>query len=243
MLRIYLTKFSHMNNTLSVLQNYTHTNNSVKNITISNLVSNITNISYSINNIQTNSTNNLPFNNTDYLSFNNTDYLLNNDTNYLFNNNTNSTKNYQKRRSNSIGGLIICSLIICLIICVVCSPLTQRICYNCCICLDKCFLYVDDCFYKIKNIFRNNSVSENYSNRNNLEINIDIEKCIENKNFDRFFTKIENENENNVICSICIEPLKENVISLNCKHKYHEDCIKSWLNEDNSCPLCRNKIY
>ena len=237
-----------MNNTLSVLQNYTTTNDSVKNITINDMLSNITNISYSINNIQTNSTNNLSFNNTDYLSFNNTDYLLNNDTNYIFNNNTNSTQNYQKRRSNGIGGLIICSLIICLIICVVCSPLTQRICYSCCICLDKCFLYIDNCFYKIKNIFRNNnSVSENYSNRNNLDINIDIEKCIENKNFNIFFTKIENENENNkdynVICSICIEPLKEDVISLNCKHKYHKGCIKEWLTINNSCPLCRNEIY
>lgn len=209
-----------MNNTLSVLQNSTNTNDSIKNITINNLFSNTTNISN----------------------------ILINNTNYILNNDTNSTQDYRNRSSYRIGSLIICSLIICLIICVICSPLTQRICYSCCICFDKCFLYIDNCFYKIKNIFRNNnSVSENYSNRNNVETNIDIEKCIENKNFNIFFTKIENENENNkdynIICSICIEPLKEDVISLNCKHKYHKGCIKEWLTINNLCPLCRNEIY
>lgn len=41
-------------------------------------------------------------------------------------------------------------------------------------------------------------------------------------------------------CAICIEELSENVVCLNkCSHIYHKDCIKRWLLEKRSCPICR----
>lgn len=47
-------------------------------------------------------------------------------------------------------------------------------------------------------------------------------------------------------CSICLEYLsKDNkIITLECDHIYHSQCIKKWLLKDkeNSCPLCRNII-
>ena len=36
----------------------------------------------------------------------------------------------------------------------------------------------------------------------------------------------------------------EEVIELNCKHIFHSDSIKKWLEEeDASCPICRYKCH
>jgi hypothetical protein len=40
-------------------------------------------------------------------------------------------------------------------------------------------------------------------------------------------------------CSICLETLNKNIISTNCKHKFHIKCLKKWTNISNSCPCCR----
>jgi len=49
-----------------------------------------------------------------------------------------------------------------------------------------------------------------------------------------------------VECCVCLEEFKENetVITLPCnsKHVFHESCIKSWLENNNSCPLCKAPI-
>lgn len=39
-------------------------------------------------------------------------------------------------------------------------------------------------------------------------------------------------------CPICFENCDTNVF-LPCKHYYHLNCLKSWLNKNKSCPLCR----
>jgi len=57
--------------------------------------------------------------------------------------------------------------------------------------------------------------------------------------------------ENGVICTVCLESLKKNkfnnppyippVISLTCSHSYHFDCIISWFTKSCSflCPVCK----
>ncbi|PWA61823.1 Zinc finger, RING/FYVE/PHD-type [Artemisia annua] len=47
--------------------------------------------------------------------------------------------------------------------------------------------------------------------------------------------------EEGVDCAICICELEENemVPVLACKHKFHENCIKQWLERQNLCPLCK----
>lgn len=47
------------------------------------------------------------------------------------------------------------------------------------------------------------------------------------------------------ICAVCIEETVENnVQQLQCGHKFHNDCIRSWVVEYGhaECPTCRNKI-
>ena len=44
-------------------------------------------------------------------------------------------------------------------------------------------------------------------------------------------------------CAICMQGyvVNEKIITLTCseKHHFHSDCIISWLQVNNKCPLCR----
>ncbi|KAM3127845.1 hypothetical protein pb186bvf_020035 [Paramecium bursaria] len=47
-------------------------------------------------------------------------------------------------------------------------------------------------------------------------------------------------------CSICMctYEISNKIVQLQCseKHHFHSECIKSWLEVNNKCPLCRNKV-
>jgi hypothetical protein len=53
--------------------------------------------------------------------------------------------------------------------------------------------------------------------------------------------RLPQEQEQTVKCDICYEPLYNNKICTgdNCSHIFHCDCLRIWINESNSCPLCR----
>lgn len=43
------------------------------------------------------------------------------------------------------------------------------------------------------------------------------------------------------ICNINIENEKSQII-LNCQHKFHSECINTWTQSNNICPICQTKI-
>lgn len=45
-------------------------------------------------------------------------------------------------------------------------------------------------------------------------------------------------------CIICYDELKQkkNIVSLCCKHRFHTQCLKQWMKQSKSCPICREKI-
>tara|TARA_R110002050_G_scaffold278936_4_gene425236 strand:+ start:1908 stop:2309 length:402 start_codon:yes stop_codon:yes gene_type:complete len=45
-------------------------------------------------------------------------------------------------------------------------------------------------------------------------------------------------------CIICLQQyeLDEHLLFLPCNHYFHEECIRSWLKEKKSCPLCNRDI-
>lgn len=44
------------------------------------------------------------------------------------------------------------------------------------------------------------------------------------------------------VCSICLEEIKYSKKRLQCGHKFHKSCIKTWLKKSNTCPNCRSEI-
>ncbi|XP_048330720.2 probable E3 ubiquitin-protein ligase RHA4A [Ziziphus jujuba] len=52
------------------------------------------------------------------------------------------------------------------------------------------------------------------------------------------------ENEELGGCSICLEEFSARIelLHFGCKHLYHQNCIAKWLENQNSCPLCRRPL-
>ncbi|XP_026410204.1 E3 ubiquitin-protein ligase RNF181-like [Papaver somniferum] len=48
----------------------------------------------------------------------------------------------------------------------------------------------------------------------------------------------------NIACAICLElsRVKEEISRMPCGHIFHADCLISWLEQSNSCPMCRFKV-
>lgn len=42
-------------------------------------------------------------------------------------------------------------------------------------------------------------------------------------------------------CAICIENVKLDKITTNCRHTYCRECIQNWIKVKNICPLCKQK--
>ena len=55
--------------------------------------------------------------------------------------------------------------------------------------------------------------------------------------------KEKKEGENNE-CVVCLSPFEvgDSITTLPCVHIFHTDCIKSWLESNNSCPICKFEI-
>ena len=58
-------------------------------------------------------------------------------------------------------------------------------------------------------------------------------------------TKFIQINENNDICTICLEFFKDKdtISILNCNHKFHNKCIQPWVDNQSTCPICRCILF
>lgn len=43
-------------------------------------------------------------------------------------------------------------------------------------------------------------------------------------------------------CVICLESIQDNNATLNCGHKFHNDCVGNWLKKQQNCPICRTEV-
>ena len=121
-----------------------------------------------------------------------------------------------------------------------------------------------------RNNYNRNSYNKNINYISS--VSSDLEDIIDNRNIninelrnmrDRFFSlnlgldddtinnypisKIKDINklsEDKKRCTICLEDFKNNddTIILPCIHIFHEECIKNWMKQNDSCPICKYQI-
>ena len=85
----------------------------------------------------------------------------------------------------------------------------------------------------------NNQNNNNHNNIMNNEFK-KIEKLLQDtKLTEEILSKIDNKQ-----CLICLDDYKieENICYLPCFHLFHSECIKSWVQKSNKCPLCKSVI-
>lgn len=48
------------------------------------------------------------------------------------------------------------------------------------------------------------------------------------------------------VCPICCDQFQNSdeivILSCNIKHIFHPDCVKSWLDKNDTCPLCKERV-
>ena len=72
-------------------------------------------------------------------------------------------------------------------------------------------------------------------NKNKIVKEVFNESCIICLND---FKKEQEQSENEIEAKI----LEEDVVKLNCGHKYHRQCLQKWRKENKKCPICRREI-
>ena len=82
-------------------------------------------------------------------------------------------------------------------------------------------------------------INNNITNRNE---ELDYHIINKNKNKTYNLKKVFILNKNKKECNICLDYINDNACKLNCKHLFHINCIKKWININASCPICRKKI-
>ena len=43
-------------------------------------------------------------------------------------------------------------------------------------------------------------------------------------------------------CSICLDNIDNNLKQTQCNHYFHKECLNKWLNNNNTCPNCREEL-
>ena len=88
------------------------------------------------------------------------------------------------------------------------------------------------------NIFYNNMIRYLRSKFNCIDecyLNIKFNKALKTSNVKKI-------KESDTECCICLENGSNKFLKLDCEHLFHDMCIKRWIEEHNSCPICREDI-
>ena len=80
-----------------------------------------------------------------------------------------------------------------------------------------------------------------YSNYNNVDNSINNSNSNLNSRILENVDKLAPEKKR---CTICLEDFIkfDKIINLSCLHMFHSDCIKTWMEKDKHCPICKNNI-
>ena len=96
-----------------------------------------------------------------------------------------------------------------------------------------------DQLFQISNRTRN--YYDNFLDDNLLDNLDDVIVSLDNNDLNNLKT-YSNDNKTNINCCVCLEDIEnqEIICELNCTHKFHDKCIKYYLDKYNhKCPICR----
>ena len=94
------------------------------------------------------------------------------------------------------------------------------------------------CFICCPSNRQHNSISIPFRHRQRIIVQ-EIEP-----NYSDFIVSLDDQLIEESVCVICYEELEEGIGKLEkCEHKFHKECIKTWLKEKPICPVCRTDIY
>ena len=65
------------------------------------------------------------------------------------------------------------------------------------------------------------------------------ERCLYKSKDDCEYCRIHQDKQN---CTICLEKINNKKIELSCNHIFHRDCLREWMKQKPSCPVCRRDI-
>ena len=170
-------------------------------------------------------------------------------------NNNNKNENDNDHKCETSCKILSYSLLVLLSCCLggLCLLLSMII-YECCVkdMIHNCFNSIEN-FYTnyIKNICllckTNTTTQDEYIENDNYQHH-DF-KVKETTFYDRFAIMynsiVQKEKPLNTECPICLDPINKNIYILTCKHAYHIQCMKDFINSDNSnkhCAMCREPI-
>lgn len=109
----------------------------------------------------------------------------------------------------------------------------------------------------------NNTITTNSINRNNVSIynnlsyqnaidesfemsnNSDRDNIISERKYNKKIEKLDQQKlSEDTDCAICMQSIKKNksVYQIECNHKFHKQCLSTWLKEKFECPVCRHEI-
>jgi hypothetical protein len=87
--------------------------------------------------------------------------------------------------------------------------------------------------YELNDVIANYFDDENNMRQISEKLNLKEEKVTK---------QMLDDNKECIIC-LCAYDVDNDIISLNCKHTYHSNCLKIWLSMRNKiCPTCKRNI-
>jgi len=102
-------------------------------------------------------------------------------------------------------------------------------------------------------VYEDDYDSQSYEDMLNLDEN-NVQKIVSEQEWNSFhhlkygkYIKSENYKSSNVkieSCTICMSDFEvDDIITLvKCEHYFHKDCIKTWFDQKNTCPVCRIEV-
>ncbi|AYV77622.1 MAG: E3 ubiquitin-protein ligase RLIM [Dasosvirus sp.] len=94
-----------------------------------------------------------------------------------------------------------------------------------------------------QNDLEQNDLEQNDLEQNDLEQN-DLERNQVQMHVQQNIPTTIVEHDQTGPCSICLVDYKqqEKISKLKCYHTFHEPCIRTWIQQNSSCPLCRRSV-